>query len=262
MGAIDACFEGLPPPAEARPGTAPDASSAVAGADGDRGRSLEAMAVFADVDATSRARLARDATIRRLAAGEALWMAGQRADHLTLVGRGIIQVEQMTVHGEGFVVGLFGAGDSIGLPTVLERGRYRSDAVALTNDSEVVRIRAEPVLAALAESPALAMAVNRALIRHSDVLRAKIEIVTAGSVPRRLAALFLHLIARFGDDIGAGGVRLGIGLTREQIGRYVSTRVETVSRILSRWQKAGWLRSGRGTIDVLRVDMLQRILDI
>lgn len=262
MGAMDACFERLPPPVTRPRGTTPAPASTAAGVDAGLERSLAAMAMFAGVDATSRARLARDATIRRLAAGEALWMAGQRADHLTLVGRGIIQVEQMTVHGEGFVVGLFGVDDSIGLPTVLERGRYRSDAVALTADSEVLRIRAEPVLAALAESPALAMAVNRALVRHSGVLRAKIEIVTAGSVPRRLAALFLHLIARFGEDLGAEGVRLGIGLTREQIGRYVSTRVETVSRILSRWQKAGWLRSGRGTIDVLRVDMLQRILDV
>ncbi|MCC6869888.1 MAG: Crp/Fnr family transcriptional regulator [Burkholderiales bacterium] len=218
--------------------------------------------MFAGIDEASRGRLALETTTRRLTAGESLWVTGQRADHVTLVQRGIIQIEQITAHGEGVVVGLFGAGDSIGLPAVLERGRYRGDAIALTADSDVLRIRAEPVLAALADSPALAMAVNHALVVHSAVLHAKIEIVTAGSVPRRLAALFLHLAARFGVDTGAGTVHLDLGLTREQIGRFVSTRVETVSRILSRWQKAGWLRSGRGTIDVLRIDMLRRILGI
>jgi len=228
----------------------------------DVGQRLADTAMFAGLDALGLARLARATTARRLAAGEPLWVTGQRADHVALIGRGVIGIEQMTAHGEGVVVGLFGAGDSIGLPAVLERGCYHSDAIALTHDSDVLRIGAEPLLATLAHAPMLAMAVNRALVAHSAILRAKIEIVTAGSVPRRLAALFLHLAGRFGIDVGEGAVRLDLGLAREQIGRFVSTRVETVSRILSRWQKAGWLRSGRGSIDLLRADMLRRILGV
>ncbi|HEX8011117.1 MAG TPA: Crp/Fnr family transcriptional regulator [Casimicrobiaceae bacterium] len=215
---------------------------------------------FPGLDKAWLARLARETTARRLAAGENLWSTGQRADHFTLIDSGVIQIERMTPTGEGIVLGLFGAGESIGLPAVLQRGRYPSDATALTSDTNVLRIRAKPVLEALAESQPLTMALNRALLLHTSVLRAKIDIVTAGSVPRRLAALFLHLIARFGNETGEGSVRIELGLTREQISQFVSTRVETVSRVLSRWQKAGWLQSGRGQIEILRVDMLRRVL--
>lgn len=228
----------------------------------DLGQRLAATALFAGLDAVSLARLARATTARRFAAGEPLWLTGQRADHVALIDHGVVGIEQMTAHGEGVIVGLVGAGDSLGLPAVLERGSYPSDAIALTHDSDVLRVGADPLLATLAHSPTLASAVNRALVDHSAILRAKIEIVTAGSVPRRLAALFLHLARRFGIDRGDGTVHLGMGITREQLGRFVSTRVETVSRILSRWQKAGWLRSGRGSIDLLRIDMLQRILGV
>lgn len=42
----------------------------------------------------------------------------------------------------------------------------------------------------------------------------------------------------------------------------MSARVETVIRILSRWQKAGWLVARPGGIEIVRADMLQRIVDL
>lgn len=225
-------------------------------------RRLGTSTFFSGMDEALLARLARETTVRRLAAGEHLWFAGQSADHFTLIDSGVIQIEQMTPTGETIALGLFGAGESIGLPAALQRGPYPSDAIALTNDAKVLRIRAEPVLQALDESPSLAMALNQTLLQHTAILRAKIDIVSAGSVPRRLAALFLHLITRFGKDTGGGSIRIEVGLTREQISQFVSARVETVIRILSRWQRAGWLDSGRGKIEILRVDMLRRILGI
>jgi CRP-like cAMP-binding protein len=56
-------------------------------------------------------------------------------------------------------------------------------------------------------------------------------------------------------------VLVEVSLAREDIGQLVSARVETVIRILSRWQKAGWLANRPGGIEILREDMLRRIGD-
>ncbi|HEX6138031.1 MAG TPA: Crp/Fnr family transcriptional regulator [Casimicrobiaceae bacterium] len=200
--------------------------------------------------------------IRGIAAGSRLWLAGQRADHFAIVERGIVGLAQVTAAGDVVVLGVFGPADSIGLPAALERGAYTEDAVALTASVDVLRIATAPVLDALPDSPPLAIAVNRALLRYTSILGNKIDIVTAGSVPRRLAALFLHLIERFGRPTPDGATRIDVGLTREQIAQFVGARVETVIRILSRWQKAGWIVGGRGGIVIGRMDMLRRILAV
>jgi len=196
---------------------------------------------------------------RRIPGGARLWVAGQPADHFALIERGVVQVEHTTPAGNGVILGLFGPADSIGLPSVLGRGPHTADAIALTDPVEILRIGAAPMLDALPGSAPLAIAVNHALLRHASILRSKIDIVSAGSVPRRLAALFVHLARRFGHATGHGSIRIEPGLTREQISQFVGARAETVIRIVSRWQKAGWLASGRDGIEIARFDMLRRI---
>ncbi len=220
---------------------------------------LAALALFAELAPAELDVLARGAQPRRLAAGELLWLAGDRAGVFAVIESGIVEIRQTTVEGEGIVVGLFRAGEAIGLPAALEGGVFPGDAVAMAGVVEVLAIRADALRAALADSVAVGRAVNRALLEHTAALRAKIDIVSAGSVPRRLAALMRYLIARFGRPTESGTVLVEVSLAREDIAQLVSARVETVIRILSRWQKAGWLANRAGGIEVLREDMLRRI---
>ena len=83
-----------------------------------------------------------------------------------------------------------------------------------------------------------------------------------GNTPVTREELGMYLIERFGRPADAGGgVTVDVNLTREEIGQLVSARVETVIRILSRWQKAGWITSRPGGMEIARVDMLERILE-
>ena len=223
---------------------------------------LAAFDLFAHLSEAELARLAAGGRYRRLASGEALWFAGERAKSFAVIEAGVVEIRQLTPAGEGVVVGLFAAGEAIGLAAALDGGTFPADAIALGGVVDVVSIRADVLQEALGGSVAVALAVNRALLRHTAALRAKIDIVSAGAVPRRLAALMYYLIERFGKPAAGGAVSVEVNLTREEISQLVSARVETVIRILSRWQKAGWLltRPGGG-IEIMRVDMLRRILD-
>ena len=222
---------------------------------------LAALPLFSELDAADLARLAHGARLRRFAPGEPVWFAGERAAHFAIIEAGVVQIRQMTPTGEGFVVGLFRAGEAIGLSAALEHGIFPADALAIGGDVEVLWLRADTLDAALHESAAIAVAMNRALLQHTAALRAKIDIVSAGSVPRRLAALISYLIQRFGHPADGGATAVAMNLSREEIAQLVSARVETVIRILSRWQKAGWLTTRPDGIEIRRADMLQRILE-
>lgn len=221
---------------------------------------LAALDLFAGLDDDALARLARGTRQRRLQAGELLWRAADAAGFFAVIEAGVVEIRQTTPSGEGVVMGLFRTGEAIGLPAALERGHFPADAVALGDAVALLSIRADALHEALAGSVAMGRAVRRALLEHTAALRAKIDIVSAGSVPRRLAALMVYLIERFGRPAADGAVMVDVALTREDIAQLVSARVETVIRILSRWHKAGWLANRAGGTEIARADMLRRIL--
>lgn len=222
---------------------------------------MVALELFSTLGSGDLARLARGARHRRLASGEPLWLTGERAAHFAVIEAGIVEIRQTTPTGDGVVVGLFRTGEAVGLAAVLEHGLFPADAIAIGGAVEVLSIRGDVLQEALETSVTVGLAVNRALLQHTAALRAKIDIVSAGSVPRRLAALMIYLIERFGRPVGAEAVAVEVNLTREEISQLVSARVETVIRILSRWHKAGWLTSRPGALEITRADMLRRILD-
>lgn len=213
------------------------------------------------LDQQDLARISSGARRRRLESGETLWFAGEPAAHFAIIECGVVQLRQMTPTGEGVVVGLFRSGEVIGLAPALEQGVFPADAIAIGGPVDVLWLRGAALCETLPDSLQANLAVNRALLRHTTALRAKIDIISAGSVPRRLAALMHYLIERFGTQSGTGSVAIDLSLNREEISQLVSARAETVIRILSRWQKAGWLTTRTNGVEIMRPDMLRRLLE-
>ncbi len=222
---------------------------------------LRASPLFRDVSAEQLRDFARETSLRRYDEGQALWLAGDPPTHITLILRGLVQVVRRLPNGDVSTVGLFGPREPIGTVAVIHRRPYPAEALALSEVVETLSLRAEPVLAVMATDPSLALAFNRVLCDTSAVLRARIDVLSAGSVPRRLATLLLQLADRFGDVGDDGVVRVPVALSRGALARLVSARVETVIRTASEWQKRSLLGTDAGGFELLDVAALQRIAD-
>lgn len=222
-------------------------------------RRLSASRLFAGLSSRLVARIAAETTTRAHRAGEALWRAGDPAASFTVIQSGLVEIVRTAPGGETAMLGLFGPREAIGVAAVLERAPYPAAALALTDDVQVLSVRAAPVLELAAEDASVAMALNRALLEHTAALRSKIDVLSSGSVPRRLAALLLHLAERFGDEDESSATRIPIAMSRAQLASVVGARVETVIRTLGRWQREGWLESGKEGFS-LQSGALRRIL--
>ncbi len=204
-------------------------------------------------------RLAMHCTRRQLSAGDYVWRRGEAAQSFIVVKEGLIAVQRDTADGENVLVALFGPGDTLCIVPALQQIPFPADAVTVSERVEVLVVAAAPVLGAMGRDAALAAAVNRALLDHASSLRDKIDIVSAGTVPRRVAALLLHLAERFGHESDDDTVEIHPAVTREQIARLVNARTETVIRIMSRWSKAGWIEGSAPRLRLLQMDMLRRM---
>ena len=116
-------------------------------------------------------------------------------------------------------------------------------------------------LAAVWESAAAEQLISRYPRIAANVLRAAgerlrdlqnryLELATE-RVERRVAHALLHLSKKSGRYV-EGAIKLRFSISRQDLAEMTGTTLHTVSRILSAWEKRGWIESGRQRI-TLRV---------
>lgn len=219
---------------------------------------LRGARLFRGLDARLVESLSRAAYALRLREGEHLWRAGQKAEAFTVIQRGLVQIERSVAGKEPAILGIFGPRESVGDAAALACSVYPADALAASAEVQIIRVPGEVLLRAMEEQPALARAVQLALLDHTQMLTAKIDIVSAGSVTARLATLLLHLSERFGDEQEDGVVRVPISLSRVALSRLISARVETVIRALSAMRREGVLRMSTEGVEIVRQEALRK----
>lgn len=221
---------------------------------------LRASELFEGLESAWLENLAQHTRLRELHSGDLVWHTGDKAEHFMLVEAGLVAIRQLTLEGNTVLVSLFGPGDSLCIAPALQGTEYPGDAVAISEKAMLLVVPAEPVVTAMASNPDLNRRLNRTLIEHSRILRHKIDIVTAGPVPRRLAVLMLDLVDRFGTSNDQDHAFVPITLTRERLGQLINARTETVIRTLSKWQKAGWFTTSSEGFHIDRLEILRRII--
>lgn len=205
--------------------------------------SLKGMPIFAGVAEPRLEALARSAHRKTIVRGDALFKAGEPADCVVILCRGLVKVVRYAPDGAESILGLFGPRDAVGLIAVVSRKPFPATAIALTDQVEAVCLPSALMLDAMKQDATLAMAVNQSLTQQATVLRNKIDVMSAGQVAQRLASLLTNLAERFGDEREDGATMVPVVLTRGELSGLVGARVETTIRVLSAWQKQGLLET-------------------
>jgi CRP/FNR family transcriptional regulator len=185
----------------------------------------------------ARAQLAAVATTRTLDRGQRLWRGGDLPACFTVIHGGLLKIVRLMPSGREGIIGVFGPRESIGEVALVRGTPYPADAVVCSDTATVVQIPRESFNAWTQSSPATATRMAEVLADRLHAMHARVEILSAGSVESRLAALLLDLAERFGDELEDGSTLVPIALSRQELASLVSTSLETAIRVMSRWQK-------------------------
>jgi CRP/FNR family transcriptional regulator, nitrogen oxide reductase regulator len=214
-------------------------------------RTLAASPAFSGADSALLAALGTQCLRERRVLGTVLFQQGAPADELCLITAGIVRLSRSTADAELCILGLFGPRECIGMLSLEAGATYTATAYAASDVVEFVRVPAAALNERSAREPALAAALLRATASYAEVLRAKIDVLSAGSVPRRLARLFLTLSDRFGDELEDGSWVIPVSLSRRDLSMMVGSCMESVIRVVSAWQKQGLLRTSPTGFELL-----------
>lgn len=189
--------------------------------------------------------------------GEMLFLEGDEPKWLFLIQHGKVVLSKLLPNGSKTIVSVRVAGDMVGEVAVLDGNPYDTDAVALT-DVHAFRIQREAFLYALRTNWALAEKIIADLTSRLRQSQETICLLSTQRVEKRLAALLLILIGKFGTRTDEGIV-LDSSFSRYDLAAMAGTTVETTVRTLSAWAHAGIIKKYRRQIVIIDAKKLAQI---
>mgnify|MGYP000844156033 CR=1 FL=1 len=221
---------------------------------------MQRFEFFHKLPARVVAELATSSTVEVFRAGDFLWRQGEANRRVVFIEQGLVKAARSNRKGVSRTYGLYGPGESMGIFAIWAGMKYPTDAVAMNDGMTGIFIDAEAMLKFSEKYPRLAGPLRVEIGRFSEAFISKIEIVSAGTVPQRLAVLMTLLIDRYGVDKKGNKARLPITLTLEQISEIVGVRLETVARVLSLWKREDWLSIDSKGCHFTRLDKVRELL--
>ena len=170
---------------------------------------------------------------RRLKRGDSLFKAGDPFNSLYAIRSGFLKTTVLNADGREQVTGFQMGGELLGLDGI-GSGRYNGNAVAL-EDSEVCVLPFAMIEDLGREIPAIQRNLHSVLSREIVRDHGVMMLLGSMSAEERLAAFLLNLSRRF-TARGYSASDFHLRMTREEIGSYLGLKLETVSRLFSRFQ--------------------------
>jgi CRP/FNR family transcriptional regulator len=214
------------------------------------------LARFSGLSAEAHKWLAEKLSRRHYEKGTLLFLEGQDSDLLYLVEHGAVKVFRSLESGRELILGLFRHGDSVGEVALLDGNGYPASAAAQEH-ATLLTMGRDDYLRYLRTFDGAPLALLRDLMMRMRSMQRRMEDLGGGGVEYRLGRVLQSFCAAATNP--GGPIFVPVPLTRQDLADMVGARVETVIRIISRWQKEGlvgsderglWVRD-RATLDGL-----------
>lgn len=191
---------------------------------------------------------------RRLERDERLYQMGEPFRNLYAVRFGHFKTYQINASGEAQITGFQMAGELLGMDAI-SGDRHRCDAVAL-EDSEVCEIPFSRLEELFGQVPALLRHFHR--IMSQEITREQNIMLLLGNMraEQRFAVFLVNKSARYAAR-GYSPTTFQLRMSREDIGNYLGLTIESVSRLLSRFKKQGWLKVDKREVTLLDLPHLK-----
>lgn len=186
--------------------------------------------------------LANHGVMHELDKGAFLWREGEPGEFCCLILSGTVDIFTHSRSGDEKIISLFGPGEFLGLSAMLKHVNYPANALISSKKAQIVKfyIRSMEQDADLKDKREVQTWLREMLLRHEQILRDKISILSAGRLNTKLIELFEHLNARFSETRIKDEFHIPLQLTKTQIAKMIEARVETVIRTLNKWEKSGY----------------------
>jgi CRP-like cAMP-binding protein len=184
---------------------------------------------------------------------------GDRAVRAYALIEGGVRISQSGSDGEQVVIRFVGPGEMFGTVALFTDRRYPAEAVTLTESVSLSWSEAD-VLELMGRYPAIAINLVRIMGNRLQEVQERFREIATQSVERRVAHALLRLAHKAGENT-TQGTEIDFPLTRKHVAEMSGTTLYTVSRILTRWEKSGWVVTGHQRVTLCDFAEIRKIAE-
>ena len=185
---------------------------------------------------------------RKVAKDSLLYRMGDPFTNLYAIRLGYFKTSHVSASGDQQVTGFHMASELLGMDAI-STDRHHCDAMAL-EDSEVCEIPFERLEELFGTIPTLLRHFHRMM--SQEITREQIAMLSLGNMraEQRFAAFLVNLSSRHAAR-GYSAVSFQLRMSRGEIGNYLGLTIESISRLLSRLKKQGYIRVSNREIELV-----------
>ncbi len=199
------------------------------------------------------------ATTRSFARDFRVFNQGETRVRAHVLIDGWIRISQSGSDGAQIVVRFIGSGDIFGAISLFTDRRYPADADTLTDATEA-SWSDRALLDLMNNHPQIAVNAVRIVGHRLQEAQHRVRELATQRAEQRVAHALLRLLRQVGTTTSKGIV-IRFPLRRKDIADIAGTTLYSASRILSAWERAGWLKTLDRRIAVESLSELMRIAE-
>ena len=193
----------------------------------------------------------------KLKKGDALFRNGAPFTALYAIKLGSLKTTVLSDDGREQVAGYHMAGDLLGLDGMGD-DRHGCEAIAL-EDSELCVMPFTRIEELARHVPALQHNLHKFMSREIERDHRVMLLLGSMRAEERLAAFLLNLSQRF-TARGFSPSEFNLRMKREEIGSYLGLKLETVSRLFSKFQEEGLVMVAGRSIKIIDMPVLKQLV--
>jgi CRP/FNR family transcriptional regulator len=214
---------------------------------------IREVTILSDLGAEELESISRLIHLSKYRRHQILFLENNPAQTVFIIKSGMIKVSKSLEDGREQILRVLRSGDILGFGAIYEES-YSATAEALS-DGELCCLDKEKFLHLLETNPRISLNMVKVLGKELEEARSKIRDLGLKNARERIATFLLSQISPF-DKSGSKGQKLTLGLSRQEISGMVGLSQETVSRILSEFNKDEIIKTNRKEIVILDLDRL------
>ena len=223
-------------------------------------KDLRKVVVFENASDDDLELIMKNCIPRSLEEGGFFFLQGDAADFLYVLTSGQVKLMQSNPNGQQvnlrtiYPWQLFGA-----LGAVREGATYPASAESLEN-STALAVSSQFLHSMLETRPYLSFGLMKLMTSYIQEIQARYRELATERVEQRVANALIRLAGQTGQKSGKeGGIELSF--SRQDLAEMTGSTLYTVSRLLSEWERKGFIETGRERVRILKPHDLVRIAD-
>ncbi len=192
----------------------------------------------------------------RVHKGETLYRMGEPLTAVYAIRFGTLKTHVTMEDGRTQITGFHLPGEVVGLDGLSEM-QHASDATAL-EDTEVCVVRFDDLQTLSGTLPSLQQQFLR--LMSKEISQDQVMLITLGSMraEERLAAFLVNMSERLSMR-GYSSSEFVLRMSREEIGSYLGLKLETVSRLFSRFAEAGLIQIRQRHVKLVDMEGVKQV---